>query len=193
MIRANALLFTVALGLTAGVVTVSMSQTPDVFAFIPDGGRTLLADLLDSGLPPDAQSSLASETRDSAGWLAFLDEQSTTVPGIAALDEYQRQTLADYLRYNAPLDGDVPLATDTLPMDGRDMTLRYCQSCHIVTVVITQSRAREAWLGTLHKPSHIEVDLTEEQREALSDYLVVNAGIPIEEVPPELRAGGASY
>ena len=62
-----------------------------------------------------------------------------------------------------------------------------------MTVVVTQSRAREAWLGTLNKPSHIEVDLTPEEREALSDYLVVNGGIPIEEVPPELRAGGASY
>jgi hypothetical protein len=73
------------------------------------------------------------------------------------------------------------------------MTLDRCQSCHIVTVVVTQARTREAWLGTLGKPSHVEIPLSPAEREQLADYLAVNAGIPIDAIPEELRAGGASY
>ena len=180
-----------ALGLGLGLTTLAWSQGEDVFAFIPDGGRTLVSGLAEAGLQDAALDEMKAAEKTSEEWLTFLDETAASAPAVAALDEYQRQTLADYLFYNAPLGDD--LTPDALPPDGRDLTLRYCQSCHIVTVVVTQSRAREAWLGTLNKPSHIEVDLTPEQREALSDYLVVNGGIPIEDVPPELRAGGASY
>lgn len=45
----------------------------------------------------------------------------------------------------------------------------------------------------MHKPSHKEVKLTEAQREALAAYLVVNAAIPVDQVPEDLRVGGASY
>ena len=57
---------------------------------------------------------------------------------------------------------------------------------------MTQEPTKTAWLGTMHKPSHIGIKLTE-QREELASYLVLNAGIPIDQVPEELRAGGASY
>jgi hypothetical protein len=60
-------------------------------------------------------------------------------------------------------------------------------------VTITQDRTREAWLGTMNKPSHIEISTTQAEREALASYLVLNAGISIEDVPEDLRAGGASY
>jgi hypothetical protein len=186
-----ALLSLLALGFGLGLASMALSQTDDVFAFIPDGGRTLLDDVLAGDLPAGDLAAFRTETRTSAEWLYYLGTAAASIPAIAELDEYQRQTLADYLFYNAPFGEE--MTADTLPPDGRDLTLRYCQSCHIVTVVVTQSRAREAWLGTLNKPSHIEVDLTPEEREALADYLVVNGGIPIEEVPPELRAGGASY
>ena len=65
--------------------------------------------------------------------------------------------------------------------------------CRVITVVVTQSRTKEHWLGTWHKPSHMGIKLTEAQREQLASYLVLNAGIPIDQVPEELRAGGASY
>lgn len=180
--------------LTLGLVSVAYSQTDDVFAFIPDGGRTLLAGVVEAGVPEETKTELLTGKRTSVEWLGYLEEQAPSVPSVADMDEYQRQTLADYLAYNMPLSA-VPETVDasTLPRDGRDFSLEYCQSCHIITVVVTQERAREAWLGTMHRPSHIEVNLTEPEREALADYLVVNAGIPIEQVPPELRAGGASY
>lgn len=73
------------------------------------------------------------------------------------------------------------------------MALAHCQSCHIITVTVTQDRPREQWLGTFSKPSHVGVALTEAEREHLADYLAVNAGIPIDDIPRELRAGGATY
>ena len=94
---------------------------------------------------------------------------------------------------SAYLAARAPFALEDKPRDGRDLAMALCQSCHIITVVITQDRARTAWLGTMQSPSHIEIKMTEADRGLLADYLVLNAGIPIDEVPKELRAGGASY
>ena len=40
---------------------------------------------------------------------------------------------------------------------------------------------------------YVDGELTAAEREALASYLVINGGIPIDLVPEELRAGGASY
>lgn len=168
-------------GLMIGMAGVASSQM-DYFAFIPEGGRSLLQTLLADD--PELAADL-TETRPAAEWLGAISRGD--LRGAKDLDEWQARTLADYLAYAAPVD---PAAL--LP-DGRDMTLDRCQSCHIITVVVTQARAKEAWLGTLGKPSHVGVPLTEAERDQLADYLTVNAGIPIDAIPPELRAGGASY
>ena len=171
-----------------GPAPKAQAQEEDVFAFMPDGGRTLLENLIDGGLSPDTQAEIRGQAMDAEGWLAFLESKRADSQPISELDEYQMQTLASYLSYKMPLP-----ESPELPWDGRDMALARCQSCHIITVVVTQDRTREAWLGTMHKPSHIEVPLTEPEREELADYLVLNAGIPIDDIPPALRAGGASY
>ncbi len=166
----------------------AMAQEDDVFAFIPDGGRTLLESVSAEGLPEAFLSEIAKTDADPAGWRERIDTAVTDAAALDRLDDWQRDTLAHYLAANAPVDPN-----GQLPWDGRDMTLQKCQSCHIVTVVVTQSRTREAWLGSLNRPSHVEIALTDPEREALADYLVINGGIPIDLVPPELRAGGASY
>jgi mono/diheme cytochrome c family protein len=176
----------IAAGLALFAATAVTMAQDDVFAFIPEGGRTLTGGLLAAGLAPAALAEATATPRTAPDWVAYLTQDG--LAGAAGLEEWQRQTLADYLAYAGPLTDPA-----TLPPDGRDMTLAQCQSCHIVTVVVTQDRTREAWLGTMGKPSHVGVPLTAEERGQLADYLVVNAGIPIEEVPPELRAGGASY
>lgn len=175
-----------------------LTEEDPIFDFIPAGGRTLLADVIGAGLPADELSAILSGEKGRDDWLSYLEARSAAIPGLAALDEYQMLTLADYLSFNVPLETLPPGTAGTdwqtvLPRDGRDLTMEYCQSCHIITVVITQDRARDAWLGTLNKPSHIEIDLTQEEREALANYLVINAAIPIDQVPPPLRAGGATY
>jgi len=170
------------LGFALLAVSTAEAQD-DVFSFMPEGGRMILAGLLQSD---PGFADMLGDAQSSEGWQNRFSDSGITA--VSTLDDWQRQTLADYLAYTGPIAD----AAD-LPWDGRDMTLARCQSCHIVTVVVTQSRTREAWLGTMNKPSHIEVPLTEAERLQLADYLVVNAGLPIDAIPPELRAGGASY
>ena len=160
----------------------------DVFDFIPAGGRTLLEMIREEGLQPDLAARIAETGGDPTAWRETLDAAKAVAPALGGLDDWQTDTLAHYLAANTPLDPG-----GELPRDGRDMALALCQSCHIITVVVTQDRTREAWLGTMNSPSHIEIKTTEAEREALAEYLVINAGIPIDLVPPALRAGGASY
>jgi len=181
---------TTVLLLATGVAGELGAQEDDLFAFIPQGGRTLLGELIATGKVEAEDVLPVRRSRDD--WLGFLKELDDS-----GLDPVQQETLAAYLAATMPAS-EVPGQTiDTdglaLPRDGRDLTLEYCQSCHIVTVVVTQDRSREAWLGTMNKPSHVEIDTTQQEREALADYLVLNAGISIDDIPEELRAGGASY
>ena len=167
----------------AALCAVPALAQEDVFDFIPPGGKTLLEGILESA--PDGLGQL-SDARSPADWMQALADGA--LPGAGDLDEWEQQTLADYLAYAGPITD-----AGNLPQDGRDMALARCQSCHIITVVVTQDRTREAWLGTMNRPSHVEIELTPEERGQLADYLVVNGGIPIDQVPPALRAGGASY
>lgn len=173
------------------------AQEDDVFAFIPDGGRTLLAPVL-ADAPADEVNAILSAKKSREEWLDYLKGRSDALPGLADLEDRQLLTLADYLSFNMPLPEVLadPASTDwgeSLPLDGRDLTLNECQFCHIITVVVTQDRPMSQWLGTMNKPSHIEIELDEKEREALASYLVLNGGIPEDLVPEELRAGGASY
>lgn len=167
-----------------------LAQEDDLFAFIPDGGRSLLGEMIAGGKVDSTQ--IMSTLRNKDEWLGFLRGLSGS-----GLDDTQVETLAAYLASSMPAaehaDKMIATAGLQLPRDGRDLTLEYCQSCHIITVVITQDRTREAWLGTMNKPSHVEIDTTKQEREAIADYLVLNGGISIEDVPEELRAGGATY
>ena len=178
----------------------SRAQTDDVFAFIPPGGKTLLADIMRSGLPEAEVQALLTAKRGREDWLAYLRDRSAAIPGLKGFGEYELATLADYLAFNMPLPaGKLPADPGKadwgrlLPPDGRDLVMENCQFCHIITVVVTQDKTRDAWLGTLNKPSHVEIELTARQRGALADYLVVNGAIPIDLVPEDLRAGGATY
>lgn len=190
-----------------GIVAVALllaasgrAQTDDVFAFIPPGGKTLLADIMRAGLPAEEGRALLAGSRGREDWLTYLQDRSAAISGLRRLGEYELATLADYLASNMPLPAGTlpadPAKADwgrILPPDGRDLVMENCQFCHIITVVVTQAKTRDAWLGTLNKPSHVEIELTAGQREALADYLVVNGAIPIDLVPEDLRAGGATY
>ena len=185
----------------ASAFTSLNAQEDDIFAFIPSGGRTLLTDVFAAGAPADQVTAILSGQHASRDeWLTALKTRTGSLPGLANLEDHELTTLADYLSFNMPLASDkIPADPasakwdEILPRDGRDLALTYCQSCHIITVTITQDRTREAWLGTMNKPSHIEISTTQAEREALASYLVLNAGISIEDVPEDLRAGGASY
>lgn len=170
----------------------------DVFEFVPEGGRTLLAKAFAGRVPAEDVRAIIGGKHTSVEWIADLRARENALPALKRLDDKQRRTLADYLATNMPLAKPPadPAKADwdkVLPLDGRDMALNYCQGCHIITVVITQDRSKTAWLGTMGKPSHVQIKLTAAQRDALANYLIVNAAIPIDQVPEELRAGGATY
>jgi len=176
------------------------AQTVEQLAFIPAGGRTLLTDIATSKPPADELEPLLTGKRSREEWSSYLNAHSQAIPALQRLSDKQRLTLADYLSFHIPLPANqVPanLArtdwTRTLAKDGRDLALDNCQGCHIITVVVTQERSKTFWLGTLGTPSHAVIKLTPEQREELASYLELNAGIPIEQVPEELRASGATY
>jgi hypothetical protein len=171
-----------------------------IFDFIPLGGRSLLTKIFESKPPATEVQTLLTVKRSREEWVAHLKGRAGVVAAIKDLDPQELLTLADYLGFNMPLPAaripaDLTRVNwkDALPRDGRDLALDYCQSCHIITVTVTQDRTREHWLGTMNKPSHVGIKLTPPEREALASFLVLNAGISIDQVPPELRAGGASY
>lgn len=188
---------TVAIAALGALFTAQAAE--DIFDFIPQGGRTLLASVLAGRKADDVRSVVTAKyTRDE--WIAELKRRGPQFPAVQRLSEKELLTLADYMSFNMPLPAAKVPANPTkaawdkaLPMDGRDMTLEYCQGCHIVTVVVTQDRSKQAWLGSMNKPSHVQIKLNAQQREALANYLVLNAAIPIDQVPEDLRAGGATY
>jgi len=188
------------LALAALLLGALAARAADVFDFIPLGGRTLLAKTFASRPPADEVKGLLSAKHTREEWLGYLRDHSKAITGLQRLNDKELLTLADYLSFNMPLPpARIPANPaqanweKLLPLDGRDFALEHCQSCHIITVVITQKRSKDAWLGSMNKPSHIQIKLTREQREALASYLVLNAAIPIDDVPEELRAGGATY
>lgn len=177
-----------------------LAQTAEQLTFIPSGGRTLLTGVATSKPPADELKALLTGKHSREEWKGYINAHAQAAPSLRRLNDKQRLTLADYLSFHMPLPASqVPanLAntnwTRTLPKDGRDLALDHCQGCHIITVVVTQDRTKTAWLGTLSTPSHAVIKFTPEQREELASYLELNAGIPIEQVPEELRASGATY
>lgn len=179
---------------------VLAAQAADVFDFIPVGGRTLLTRVFAGRPAADDVRAVVNGKHTREEWIAYLRSHGREFPGVQKLSEKELLTLADYMSFNLPLPAAKVPANPAqaswdkvLPMDGRDMALDYCQGCHIITVVITQDRAKAAWLGSMNKPSHVGIKLSPAQREALANYLVLNAAIPIDQVPEDLRAGGATY
>jgi hypothetical protein len=172
----------------------------DVFAFIPSGGKTLLIQLVHSKPPAAEIRAFLTSSRTRDQWQSYLQGRQAAIPALKGLTDKQRLTLADYLSFTMPLAADKVPADPAkanwdkvLPPDGRDMVMDHCQFCHIITVVVTQDHTREGWIALMRRPSHSKVETTEKEREAMASYLVLNAAIPIDLVPEDLRAGGASY
>lgn len=187
----------VALAATFGAYLILplAAQTPEQLTFIPAGGRTLLIDIANSKPPADELKALLTGKRSRENWVGYFKAHSQTLPALQRLSDKQRLTLADYLSFHMPLSANQASANlaRTLPKDGRDLALDNCQGCHIITVVVTQDRTKTHWLGTMGTPSHSVIKITPQERDELASYLELNAAIPIEQVPEELRASGATY
>jgi mono/diheme cytochrome c family protein len=188
----------VAATFSACLVQPLAAQTAEQLTFIPAGGRTLLSNIVSSKPSADELKALLTGKHSREEWSAYLKSHNQALPAVQRLTAKEQTTLADYLSYHMPLP-QVPANlggtdwTRTLPKDGRDLSLDNCQGCHIITVVVTQERSKTNWLGTMSTPAHAVIKMTPAERDEVATYLVLNAGIPIEQVPEELRASGATY
>src|SRR5690242_1309957 len=72
----------------------------DVFAFIPPGGRTLLARVLDSHPPAQEASAMLAGKRSREEWQAWLRSHAQAMPAVAKLGEKELATMADYMAFN---------------------------------------------------------------------------------------------
>jgi mono/diheme cytochrome c family protein len=180
---------------SACLVQPVAAQTAEQLTFIPAGGRTLLTNIATSKPPADELKALLTGKRSRDDWSSYLKAHSQAVPPLQSQSDKQRLTLADYLSFHMPFPANQVTANlaRTLPKDGRDLALEHCQGCHIITVVVTQDRTKTHWLGTVTNPAHAIIKMTPGEREELASYLELNANIPIEQVPEELRAAGATY
>ena len=115
-----------------------------------------------------------------------------SIAGLKKLDDQELLTLADYLSFNMPLPADkIPadLAkanwNKLLPRDGRDLALE------LLSVLPHHHRRHhpgpdEGGLARDHEQAEPRRDQAHpQQREALASYLVLNGGIPIDQVPEE--------
>jgi len=183
---------------SASLAGLLAAQTAEQLTFIPAGGRTLLTNIVNSKPPADELKGLLTGKHSVEEWSGYLKAHAQAVPALQRLKDKERDTLADYLSYHMPLPqlpANLSRAdwTRTLPKDGRDLSLDNCQGCHIITVVVTQERSKTHWLGTMSTPAHAVIKMTPAERDEVATYLVLNAGIPIDQVPEELRASGATY
>jgi hypothetical protein len=101
------------------------AQSDDVFAFIPVGGRTLLANIIASHPPADEVKALATGKHTRDEWVSYLKAHATAITTLQSLTDKELLTLADYLSFNMPLPANqMPADASKLPMDGRDFALQ---------------------------------------------------------------------
>ncbi|BDW86504.1 hypothetical protein [Roseicyclus marinus] len=156
--------------------SAAVNAQEDPFGFMPDGGRgsfeLVFADAAERAWALD-------QVKTVGEW------QDVIAARTPELGQAARETLAAYLSVIAPLAGGPSV---TLPLDGRDIALAQCMSCHsLFTGYLMQRRDRTAWLSTFASPFHQVIELTPDEREIFADYSAINMPMRPEEVPPALR------
>ncbi|MWD29095.1 hypothetical protein E0K89_016575 [Aquicoccus sp. SCR17] len=170
------------LGTLIGVATLLRAQGDD-FAFMPSGGRSLVAEVL--GQPGLDVAGLAARQDGRDAWADWARE--------AGFDDSQAATLAGYAALNFPLEGSAGAALaggdlSALPPDGKDLAIAQCQFCHsFFTGYLMQKRDETSWLSTFKSPFHAEIPMTETERATFAAYSAINMPLKLEDVPPELR------
>lgn len=159
----------------------------DQFAFMPEGGRTILARLV-AGLEPDTRQAVLTREAEADDWADWARAQDPDISEIAA------QTLAGYSALNLPL-ADAALAkvspddlADALPPDGKDLAIAQCQFCHsLFSGYLMHDRDETGWKGTFKAPFHTEIPMSEVERDTFAGYSALNMPLNFEDVPPEWR------
>ena len=110
------------------------------------------------------------------------------------MDEKAVETFAAYAALNLPVANDVltQLAEDRdlllLPPDGKQLAIQQCQFCHsMFSGYLMHDRDEAGWRSTFKAPFHLEIPMTETERDTFSAYSAINMPMRMQDVPPELR------
>lgn len=157
------------------------------YAFMPDGGRSILIKLMD-GLSPEDAAELLTRNATADEWLDWASAVD------ADLDEAATETFAGYAALNFPLeetpDSGLSLQDlmNVLPADGKDLAISQCQFCHsLFSSYLTHDRDEAGWKSTFKAPFHAEIPMSEVERDTFAKYSAINMPLAFEDVPPELR------
>ncbi|WP_417669651.1 hypothetical protein [Roseibium sp.] len=175
------------LGLAALLLASGTNAQDTQYAFMPPGGRTLLLELT-ANSEGEGLTGIAGRkmTRDEwRDWAASKD---------AGLSETALATLAGYAELNLPV-GSENLAKlvesgdgSLLPPDGKDLAIAQCQFCHsLFSGYLMHERDEVGWKSTFKSPFHLEIPMSEVERDTFARYSALNMPLRYEDVPPELR------
>ena len=99
-----------------------------------------------------------------------------------------------------PMPGGGTQAAEFFPPgSGRELVFYCCGGCHGLNVILFAGPMKDPmnWGATLsvHRKIHMRQAVTDEEYEALSQYLISKFGphMPPLEIPPEYRVGWSAY
>ncbi len=177
----------VAAALAAFTAATAAVAQGDDFAFMPAGGRTILAEML---VPGDAAALAEAAAREASheDWAAWARQTNPDLSDAAV------ETFAGYAALNLPVAEDVARAladagdAALLPRDGKELAIAQCQFCHsLFTGYLMQDRDEVSWKGTFKAPFHAEIPMSEVERDTFAHYSAINMPLKFQDVPPELR------
>lgn len=118
---------------------------------------------------------------------------ATLVAGTFLITAPQAQDLDFDVIFNCKADGPLGSQTPEQCLETRDTLLNTCTACHTFVPIVKAQKSPDAWDATLgvHRPR--VPGLTDEQFEALREFLKshFNDQLPPPTLPPELEALGS--
>lgn len=159
----------------------------DAFAFMPSGGPQLLQQVLEACSECEGLAELAALDQDADAWRGYFEERGA----LGELEDHQVDTLVHYLAVNLPAEG--AQTVEDLPRGGREIAVVQCTVCHTIELPMTADRSVERWREHIQVPPHDAIGLSEAEWATLASYLSLNAPVPEESIPEELRGGAGGY
>ena len=175
-------------GFLASLLTAALCVTPalaDPADVLPPGPKQSLAKIV--GDDQNALAALLAATHSAEEWHTQLSADAH------GLDDNQIAALADYLAYNVPppnpVSGDSATAQiEALPLDGRELFLNSCFSCHgVEAYYLTQNRDQAGWMSLFDAPYHRRLLTGDNERETFASYATHAMPIAADAVPAEWK------
>jgi len=167
----------------AAAATATLAAAPalgDAGAALPPGPKQTLAAW--AGDDITALGALLGRTLTAEEWRAELS-------GIS--EESALAALADYLALNTPAEiagEDVASAIAALPLDGKELFVLNCLSCHGGdSYFLQQDKTAEEWMGIFEAPYHRRLLTEGVERETFSTYAAATTPLALDTVPEALQ------